>query len=540
MADKVEDFTVSSCLTLLCSVNGCSVTTSEGLGSSKSGFHPIHKRFAGFHASQCGFCTPGMCMSLFSALVNANKADRPEPPKGFSKLTVSEAERAIAGNLCRCTGYRPIADVCKSFASDVDMEDLGFNSFWRKGDSKQVMLDKLPRYDPSTDICTFPEFLKKENRLLNLNGYSWHTPGNLKELRSLLLKSDESIKLVVGNTSVGYYKEIENFDRYFNLRQVPELSMIRRDQTGVEIGAAVTISRVIQALNEEDDSPRLMVFKRIANHLEKIATVFIRNSASIGGNLVMAQRNYFPSDISTVLLSVGATVDIMSSHKCESVTLEDFLKMPPLCSRSILLSIKIPNPYLGSKGVLFFETYRAAPRPLGSALPHLNAAFLAEVAPCNTSDGIRINNSQLAFGSYGTKHAVRARKVEEFLIGKVLSVSVIYEATKLVRATVVPDYGTSSPAYRSSLAIGYLFEFLSSLTRKRIETSGNCLDGYKNGFSFKGLEVEQNNYQGDQTKLQTMISSAKQVIGLSSEYHPVGEPVTKAGAAVQASGLLLF
>ena len=139
--DRVEDFTVSSCLTLLCSVNGCSITTTEGLGSSKAGFHPIHQRFTGFHASQCGFCTPGMCVSFFSALVNAEKIHRPEPPQGFSKLTVSEAEKAIAGNLCRCTGYRPIADACKSFAADVDMEDLGFNSFWRKGETKLVMVE---------------------------------------------------------------------------------------------------------------------------------------------------------------------------------------------------------------------------------------------------------------------------------------------------------------------------------------------------------------------------------------------------------------
>ncbi|KAB1226907.1 Benzaldehyde dehydrogenase (NAD(+)) [Morella rubra] len=106
--DLVEDFTASSCLTLLCSINGCSVTTTEGLGNSKDGFHPIHQRLAGFHASQCGFCTPGMCVSLYGALVNAEKTNRPEPSPGFSKLTVSEAEKAISGNLCRCTGYRPI------------------------------------------------------------------------------------------------------------------------------------------------------------------------------------------------------------------------------------------------------------------------------------------------------------------------------------------------------------------------------------------------------------------------------------------------
>ena len=113
--DKVEDFTVCSCLTLLCSINGCSITTSECLGNSKDGFHSIHQRISGFHASQCGFCTPGMCMSLFGALVNT--------------------EKAIEGNLCRCTGYRPIADACKSFACDVDLEDLGFNSFWKKEDT---------------------------------------------------------------------------------------------------------------------------------------------------------------------------------------------------------------------------------------------------------------------------------------------------------------------------------------------------------------------------------------------------------------------
>ncbi|CAK8541452.1 unnamed protein product [Lathyrus sativus] len=85
LLDRVDDFSASSCLTLLCSIHGCSITTSEGIGNSKQGFHPIHQRFAGFHASQCGFCTPGMCVSLFGALVKTDKNDSPEPPAGFSK-----------------------------------------------------------------------------------------------------------------------------------------------------------------------------------------------------------------------------------------------------------------------------------------------------------------------------------------------------------------------------------------------------------------------------------------------------------------------
>ncbi|KAK3205524.1 hypothetical protein Dsin_019570 [Dipteronia sinensis] len=555
--DRVEDFTVSSCLTLLCSVNGCSITTTEGLGSSKAGFHPIHQRFAGFHASQCGFCTPGMCVSLFSALVNAEKTHRPEPPQGFSKLTVSEAEKAIAGNLCRCTGYRPIVDACKSFAADVDMEDLGFNSFWRKGETKQVMVSRLPPYKRQFEICTFPEFLKKENSSampLDLKRNCLHSPVSVQELQSLLECNDSnkqtSNKLVVGNTGMGYYKEVEHYDRYIDIRHIPELSMIRRDQTGIVIGATVTISKAIEALNEDNGgdfhSQGVMVFKKIADHMEKIATGFIRNSASIGGNLVMAQKKHFPSDISTILLAVGAMVHIITGHKYEKLMLEEFLERPPLDSRSVLLSIEIPCWYPGrnltceTKTVLLFETYRAAPRPLGNALPHLNASFLAEVSPCNTSDGIKINNCQLAFGAFGTKHAIRARKVEEFLIGKVLSFSVLYEATKLVRATVVPEDRTPNPAYRSSLAVGYLFEFFGSLTGKRAQISSDCLNGHNDSFLFNDLNIEKNQDKFDETKLPPLISSAKQVVELSREYYPVGEPITKAGAAIQASGEAVF
>ena len=306
--DQVDDCTVSSCLTLLCSVNGCSITTTEGLGNTKDGFHPIHERFSGFHASQCGFCTPGMCMSLFSALVNAEKTPRPEPPLGFSKLKVSEAERAIAGNLCRCTGYRPIADACKSFSADVDMEDLGFNSFWRKGDSKEVKLSSLPLYNHSDEICTFPEFLKNETRstlLLDSRRYSWYSPVSIEELQRLLGFVEDGngsrVKVVVGNTGMGYYKEVESYDKYIDLRHIPEFSMIRRDNTGISIGATVTISKVIEALREYNQSGFYsegdMVYKNIADHMEKVASGFIQNSASLGGNLVLTQRNHFPSGI---------------------------------------------------------------------------------------------------------------------------------------------------------------------------------------------------------------------------------------------------
>ncbi|CAN1251655.1 Indole-3-acetaldehyde oxidase [Linum perenne] len=541
---QVEDLTVSSCLTLLCSLHGCSITTTEGLGNSKDGFHPIHERFAGFHASQCGFCTPGMSMSLYGALVNANKTKGLEPASGPSKLTAVGAEKAIANNLCRCTGYRPIADACKSFAIDVDVEDLGFNSFGKCQDAK---MRKMPQYSNEHNICRFPEFLKREtktNLLLDSDKHRWLTPKGFAELHNMLKSVENNIgcqvKLVVGNTSVGYYKELENCATYIDLRHIPGLSSISWDQVGIEIGAAVTISNAIRALEEgtlELPSKGSMVFKKIAAHMEKTGTKFVQNTGSIGGNLVMAQRQQFPSDIATILLGADAYVNIRTGATYETVRLEEFLERPPLDPKSVLSSVKIPIWELGNsrnageESKLLFETYRAAPRPLGNALAYVNAAFLAETSSCVSSGRTVLDNCLLAFGAYGTKHAIRARKVEQLLTGKVLTMNVLHEAINLVKAEVVPEEGTSKPAYRLSVAVGFLFEFLSPLADTTIGISRCTLSA--NG-------AEEKCEEGVHVSFPRILSSSRQVFQLNKDYNPVGEPVIKSGAALQASGEAVY
>ncbi|XP_071726440.1 abscisic-aldehyde oxidase-like isoform X2 [Rutidosis leptorrhynchoides] len=469
-----------------------------------------------------------MCVSLFSALVNAEKTERPEATLGFSKLTVSEAEKSISGNLCRCTGYRPIADVCKSFAGDVDMEDLGLNSFWKR-DAK---LPKLPFYD-SKQICTYPEFLKNEDFGLDSINYQnayWHSPMSMDELGSVLLDEKSlKVKLVVGNTGISYYKEYEKYDKYIDLRFIPELSVIKISSSCIDIGATVSISKVISALKDVEADESGIVLKKIALHFEKIATEAVRNVASIGGNLVMAQRQNFPSDIATVLLAVKTKVTILKGVKKEIITLEDFLERPSLDSKSVLVSVHIPfseqpnNGYSNiSKTKRLFETYRASPRPLGNALPYLNAAFLADVSSCDSD--VIIDNIQLAFGSFGVKHVVRASEVENYLVGKPLTVSVLSQSLKLARRFVSPEDGTSHPAYRSSLAVDYLFDFLYPLVDSKVNSSR----GNNSSLIYNDCERTM------------LLSSAKQVIESSHEHYPVGEPIVKSGAAIQASGEAVF
>ncbi|CAM9797118.1 unnamed protein product, partial [Phaeothamnion confervicola] len=105
-ANAIRHAAVNACLAPLCSVDACHVTSVEGVGSLRRGLHPVQQRIAAMHGSQCGFCTPGIVMALYALL-----RSKPGATKAF-------IEENLDGNLCRCTGYRPILDAAKSLASD--------------------------------------------------------------------------------------------------------------------------------------------------------------------------------------------------------------------------------------------------------------------------------------------------------------------------------------------------------------------------------------------------------------------------------------
>jgi indole-3-acetaldehyde oxidase len=167
------------------------------------------------------------------------------------------------------------------------------------------------------------------------------------------------------------------------------------------------------------------------------------------------------------------------------------------------MSIFIPN--WDSDGVTF-ETFRAAPRPFGNAVSYVNSAFLARTA----SGENLMEDICLAFGAYGIDHAIRASKVEAFLKDKPVSSFVILKAVQLLKETVSPSEGTTHPEYRISLAVSFLFTFLSSLTKSMNEPAKvNVINGsYTNGtrdtssgYSLKEhLKVDRNICQYTQDK----------------------------------------
>ncbi|XP_070579687.1 xanthine dehydrogenase/oxidase-like [Ptychodera flava] len=103
---KISHHAINACYTPVCAVHGMAVTTVEGIGSTRTKLHPVQERLTKTHGMQCGFCTPGMLMSMYTLLRN-----NPLP-------LGSDIEEALVGNLCRCTGYRPILEGFKTFAAN--------------------------------------------------------------------------------------------------------------------------------------------------------------------------------------------------------------------------------------------------------------------------------------------------------------------------------------------------------------------------------------------------------------------------------------
>uniref|UniRef100_A0A8D2KW05 Aldehyde oxidase 1 n=1 Tax=Varanus komodoensis TaxID=61221 RepID=A0A8D2KW05_VARKO len=186
---KIVHYSVNACLIPVCSLYGTAVITVEGVGNAKTRIHPVQERIAKSHGSQCGFCTPGMVMSIYALLRN-----QVEP-------TSDQIMEALAGNLCRCTGYRPIIDGCKTFCKvGICVRENQENETW-----KLFSAEEFQPLDPTQELIFPPELIKiAENQTvqtLTFHGErtTWISPVNLQELLKLKARYPKA-PLVVGNT----------------------------------------------------------------------------------------------------------------------------------------------------------------------------------------------------------------------------------------------------------------------------------------------------------------------------------------------------
>ena len=303
---------INSCIRLAHSVDGLAVWTADDLpppgGAAAAALHPVQQALVDHHASQCGFCTPGFAMSLFGLYQGC----------GGQAVDEAQARTALSGNLCRCTGYRPILDAAQAMhrypAAHVDEAAL------REG-LQRLANDRRPaQAGPAA---------AGRNR--------YDLPRRLSELLSLRAAHPQA-RLVAGCTDVGLWvtKQHQSFDHVIDLTRVAELRRVETYPHHIAIGAAVTLEAAFEALVAE--RPALRRFT------ERFAGRPVRQSGTLGGNVA----NGSPiGDSMPLLIALGASVVLMSGRGHREWALEDFYtgyRQNRLAPDEVLAWIKVPRP----------------------------------------------------------------------------------------------------------------------------------------------------------------------------------------------------
>ncbi|XP_059174496.1 uncharacterized protein LOC131954765 [Physella acuta] len=437
--DKAETMSINSCLCPLYSVDGWQITTVEGIGSQKDGFHPIQERIAKHNGTQCGYCTPGFVMSMYGLL-----HQKPQ-------LSQQEIEDSFDGHVCRCTGYRSILDAMKSFATDstipgakcVDIEDLDRRLCPKTGESCLPAGQKnCP--GPSRVCASTPRRLA-----VDLEHCRWYRPVSLVELGKILQQhKTQRVRLVFGNTAAGIFTLKHPFQVYIDLRAVRELYLYKETDSSVTFGGGTTFTVWRERLRLLEQKPGYHYCSGILRHLKVFASVL---AGCLAGNLMIKYyRPDFPSDLFTILEALGAKVKVFDSKtsKITQHTLLDFLRKVDMKGK-IISSIQITSWDIKDH----YRSFKITPR-WQNAHAYINAAFKI------TIDNRKIiGQPNFVIGGINA-HTIHAVKAEEFIQNKTLSDDVINETLQIMFSELEPseDPILSSATYRRQLAVNLLYK----------------------------------------------------------------------------------
>eukprot|EP01125_Pyxidicula_operculata_P013386 TRINITY_DN4438_c0_g2_i2.p1 TRINITY_DN4438_c0_g2~~TRINITY_DN4438_c0_g2_i2.p1 ORF type:complete len:1236 (+),score=297.56 TRINITY_DN4438_c0_g2_i2:108-3815(+) len=436
-----DHYSANACLLPVAALADCNVTTTEGIGSTKAGFHAVQERIAKYGGSQCGYCTPGMVMAMYGLLQSKD-----------GKPTARDVDDLFDGNLCRCTGYRPILMACHTFAvdckdscTDVDIEDIG---------------KSVKAYDHNCDSKPPGTLVESPIKPLHFQngGVHWYRPVTLEQLFSVRKEhKDHRVRYVVGNTSKGVYGLDNQVQVYIDTTAISSFNKVTETESHVVVGAAVTLTKLIDALNQRKE--KSSSFEPAARHIRRIANTHVRNAASWIGNLQIARVKNFTSDLATVTLGLGCEVSLQyDSGESKTLTIDQFLQLSG--DDFVVTELRVPF----AKKNQVFDSYRASLRTIMSK-PVVNSAYNV------TLDGDKIVQATVVYGAVD-KHAKRATKTEEALVGKQINHETFSNALKVLSSEIVPqhmdiyktiEYPQGKEEYRQIVVGNFFYKFFLHL-----------------------------------------------------------------------------
>jgi len=394
---------VNACLMQIGQADGAEIITVEGLEKINGGeLIPVQEAMARGDGTQCGFCTPGFIGALF-ALEQSDE-----------DITDAIIHDALAGNLCRCTGYRPIVDAAREACGKI--------------------VDYTPRMPPGRG---------KEHEGA---GQIFHAPETLAELIALRAAHEDAM-LLSGGTDLGLLvsKERQKPDVVIHTAHVVELQEIAETEDAISFGAAVSYSRALPFIDR--------LFPSFAEMIRRIGSRQIRNLGTLGGNIGNASPI---GDTPPCLIALDATLTLSSSDGERVIAIEDFFldyRKTGLAPGEVIKSIRIPKLADGQA----FRTYKVSKR-YDQDISAVIGGFRL------TLNGGTVTEARIAYGGMAATPK-RAVAMEKALIGETWSEGTAVAAGAAAGDDYAPisDHRASSD-YRLRVAGNLMTRFYRDLS----------------------------------------------------------------------------
>jgi xanthine dehydrogenase small subunit len=402
---------VNSCIQLAHAVDGQALWTVEDLAGSEGALHPAQEAMVACHGSQCGFCTPGFVMSLFGMYQNHVCRGR--------AVTRELAQAELSGNLCRCTGYRPILDAAQ-----------------RMGELPALRVDEEHVLEQLAALSRQPDRHSREGGnpvLPSSSAGAYLAPDTLADLLAARAAHPDA-QVVAGCTDVGLWvtKQHRALPQVLDVTRARELRRIESYEQHIAIGAAVTLTEAFDALTAQ--WPQLHTFA------ERFAGLPVRNAGTLGGNIA----NGSPiGDSMPLLIALDARLVLMKSGGHRHVPLDAFYtgyRRNVLAPDELLAWILVPRPREGE----FLRAYKVSKR-FDDDISAVCLALRLEL-----DDG-RV--AQVGIGAGGVAATpVRAVQAEAFLLGREWNEDTAAAAANVLRSEFQPISDMrASGAYRCEL-----------------------------------------------------------------------------------------
>ncbi len=366
---EVDLRAVNACIQFLPALDGKAVFTVEDLRQPDGSLHPVQQALVDLHGSQCGFCTPGFVMSLWGMYLDHRPGD-PAPAR-------QDIENVLSGNLCRCTGYRPIIDAAQAM---FDMPVVPFD--------RQALASQL-------------KSLARDQPLVYRDGDQvFYAPRTLDQLAQLRMEYPQA-RMLAGSTDVGLWvtKQLRHLPELIYIGQVAQLREISEDGASLYLGAGALLNDAYGKLVEH--------YSELGEMHRRFASYPIRNAGTLGGNVA----NGSPiGDSMPALIVLGTRIVLRRGERVREMPLEDFYldyQKNALEPGEFVQGIKVPLPQSAQR----FRTYKLSKR-FDQDISAVCAAFAVSL-----DDAGVITEARIAFGGVAATPK-RAAHAEQALLGQ--------------------------------------------------------------------------------------------------------------------------